>query len=624
MQRRSLFFYLTTITLVLFTFVSGYYFDKNQELERDVVAQAAESAAHQLAYSQREYQKARSQFISIVELLSHNRSLYEFVVKPSFENKTFVEEVWSSVAYNQKWYTQIRFLSQQGVEQIQLDYVDGKAIAADNERLQDQSHKDYFEFAQTLSKNEIGVWGVGFDNDYAEKTNTPQPNLRLITPVYVADSRAGYLVLTVDVEYLSSRLNFSSDERFAPEVVGQKGFYLSDIESDQADAQVDTELSFSRGFPNTWQMMQHDSSGYLNENNHLVIFNKVFLAPNQPLYLVIELGKQQIDELARKERESLMQEASLVLVLMLAFAIPATLLVSHLRKRSVESKLARAALSGMSALIISERNHQAIMVNDQFCELTGLTRNEVLSTNIIKNLLGDEQIERSLKIFEHVSQHQLWEGEITIPKMGEPKPVTALLRVQSVLESSGRVSYYISSIVDISDRKALEEQLRILSERDELTQLWNRRKFELELTRQSTLIERYPTAPNACLALLDIDYFKRINDELGHDEGDKVIASVAKMLESVLRETDFVARIGGEEFAIIMPHTSLVEAQLALERLRTAIEVDATLPITVSIGVTNFMSDSARCYKCADIALYESKSSGRNRVSTFTDAHKAA
>jgi len=79
--------------------------------------------------------------------------------------------------------------------------------------------------------------------------------------------------------------------------------------------------------------------------------------------------------------------------------------------------------------------------------------------------------------------------------------------------------------------------------------------------------------------------------------------------------TDFLARIGGEEFAVIMPHTSTPEAQLVVERLRQAIELDESLTITISAGISDLSQDSTRSYKCADIALYESKTLGRNQVS---------
>ena len=619
MRHKNIFLYSVTTTLVFFLVVSTYYFSKYQQTRQVVIDQTVKQALHQLAYSEREYSGVRSQFISIVELLSHSRNLYDYILSPTEAHKAVVEEVWSSVATNQKWYTQIRFLNLEGMEKIRLNYVNGEnKVYNAAQSLQDKSHRDYFSYAQTLTENQIGAWGIDLENEFGELVRPYQPALRLMTPVYVLGRRAGYLLLNVDVWYLASRLNYSPDRRYRPELLEEHGFYVASDDQSKLFGGIIAgreQHNLSKLFPKSWQQIRSTKSGYSMENGSLLVFNKIDLSPKQNFHLVITFSPKELKELAQRDINDLWQEASLVFLLMLAFVLPATLLLIHYRKRSIESQLARAALGGMSAMIISDRYHRAILVNEQFTKLTGLKQGDIESKNLIKNLLGDEQLERTFEIFEQVSREQLWEGELTISHAEGGEPVTVIGRIQSVLAPTGKVSYYITSIVDISDRKALEEQLRVLSERDSLTQLWNRRKFELELRRQTTLVERYPDMPQACLALLDIDYFKRVNDQLGHDEGDRVIAESARLLEQILRETDFVARIGGEEFAIIMPNTTLAEAVLALERLRIAIELEPSIPITVSIGVTDFSSDSTRSYKCADIALYDSKSHGRNRVS---------
>lgn len=140
-----------------------------------------------------------------------------------------------------------------------------------------------------------------------------------------------------------------------------------------------------------------------------------------------------------------------------------------------------------------------------------------------------------------------------------------------------------------------------------MTGLWNRRKFEEQLTHYANIVERYPDTPTTCLALFDIDHFKRINDERGHDEGDKVICSVAETLLREVRTTDFVSRVGGEEFAVIMPHTTVKEAEVVLNRLRVAVQLRSNMTVTVSAGYSDLTADRTRSYKCADIALYESK-----------------
>ncbi|MGF1752869.1 diguanylate cyclase, partial [Vibrio makurazakiensis] len=318
---------------------------------------------------------------------------------------------------------------------------------------------------------------------------------------------------------------------------------------------------------------------------------------------------------AERDLNDLGQEALIVSFIVLIFALPSALLVIHYRRRSMESKLARAALNGMSAVVISDKAHRTIMINNKFESMTGYSIKQVEGKNSLKMLFNDkDELNSMMSIWSHLAGEDVWEGEVACKtKLG--MPLTVLMRIHAMKNSVGKVSYYISSIVDITERKELENQLRHLSERDPLTQLWNRRKFEEQLENYTQIQQRYPNSHDTCLALIDIDHFKRINDELGHDEGDRVIKAVAQALEHSLRSTDMVSRVGGEEFAILMPHTPLSEAEIVLNRLRTFIGTSKGTPVTISVGVTDLSDNSTRSYKCADIALYESKSSGRDKVS---------
>lgn len=621
MRYKNVLAYLIVTALGFLILVSAYYYQKNQQIRLQVIDVTAKQSLHQLTYSEREYLSVTSQFTSIVELLSHSHNLYDYVRNPTQGHRTVVEEVWASVAVNQKWFTQIRFLDLEGVEEIRINYRSNEREASPAAVLQDKSDRDYFKYAQTLDENQIGSWGVDLEVEHGRFVVPYKPALRLLTPVFIQGNKAGYLVLNIDVWYLASLLNYSPDQRFSPEVIGEHGFYLAGKSQSKLFGNLlpaRSQFNFSRLFPIAWKSIRQKKSGYLIENQHLITFNQISLSARQTLYLVNNFSPQELDALVVGKRKDLLKEASIVLLLALVLVLPATLILIHYHNRSIESQLARAALSGMSAVVISDRQHRAMLVNDQFRRLTGYSQQDVRMKNIIKLLLGDDHLEKTFGLFEQVASEQIWEGELSFNKRGSSVPVTVILRVQAVLAKSNKVSYYITSIVDITDRKELEERLRVLSEKDVLTQLWNRRKFELELRNHSLLAERYSDAQNACLALLDIDYFKRINDEQGHDEGDRVIAHVASAIENSLREVDFVARIGGEEFAIIMPHTRLIDAEMCLNRLRIAIELNDTIPVTVSIGVTDLTENSTRSYKCADIALYESKTMGRNRVSVCT------
>ncbi|HEY6530465.1 MAG TPA: diguanylate cyclase [Cellvibrionaceae bacterium] len=165
-------------------------------------------------------------------------------------------------------------------------------------------------------------------------------------------------------------------------------------------------------------------------------------------------------------------------------------------------------------------------------------------------------------------------------------------------------------------------QLKILATIDGLTGLKNRRVFSENIEAEMRRHKRYKTPVS--LILLDVDSFKSFNDLFGHPAGDSTLITVAKLIESVTRETDCVARYGGEEFAVLLPETRLKEALQTAERIRIAI-ANAHWPhrnITVSLGVNTAADDNAdvkEFIEATDKALYKSKQNGRNQV---TMAHE--
>jgi diguanylate cyclase (GGDEF)-like protein len=147
---------------------------------------------------------------------------------------------------------------------------------------------------------------------------------------------------------------------------------------------------------------------------------------------------------------------------------------------------------------------------------------------------------------------------------------------------------------------------------DALTGVGNRRMFDESLESFRALFNRY--SKHFSLAMTDIDHFKRINDTLGHLQGDQALSMVGELLREMARETDILARYGGEEFVILMPETSLDEAGILCERVRQ--EIESKLELTVSIGTasTEHYGITDELLHAADQALYQAKASGRNLV----------
>ncbi|WP_252504354.1 GGDEF domain-containing protein [Sporosarcina sp. Marseille-Q4943] len=167
--------------------------------------------------------------------------------------------------------------------------------------------------------------------------------------------------------------------------------------------------------------------------------------------------------------------------------------------------------------------------------------------------------------------------------------------------------------------KEMNEELQVLAARDELTGLFNRRTFRKDL---AYAIEeaRENGGPSISLIIFDIDYFKKVNDLYGHALGDSVLMELARKMESIIQPPDVVARIGGEEFAVILHETDMHEAVNKAEQLRKFIAESEweSIAITISVGIAHLQDGDTSniLFTRADDALYESKRNGRNQVTS--------
>ncbi|HET8979001.1 MAG TPA: EAL domain-containing protein [Solirubrobacteraceae bacterium] len=195
--------------------------------------------------------------------------------------------------------------------------------------------------------------------------------------------------------------------------------------------------------------------------------------------------------------------------------------------------------------------------------------------------------------------------------------------VSTVLTDDGPV---ITSIIrDVTDRKRFETQLKHLADHDALTELFNRRRFEEELTEYGEYVRRYKET--GAVLLLDLDRFKYVNDTHGHKAGDEVIRAVGAALRESVRQTDVVARLGGDEFAVLLKNVHRVEAERVAElMLKTVRERELPLSgsratMTTSIGIAVFDEDvvTENLLVSADVAMYAAKDAGGNRFEVADD-----
>ena len=269
-------------------------------------------------------------------------------------------------------------------------------------------------------------------------------------------------------------------------------------------------------------------------------------------------------------------------------------------RAAAEERLSLAFDSAPIGMALSGADGLFVRVNRVLCEMTGYSEAELLQRSFADLAHPEEtdstQIERR---FARADGAELW---VEVHTSDVPGPDGASLGV-------------LGQIVDVTGRRQLENRLRHLADHDSLTGLINRRRFEEELERHVSHGRRY--GMDGALLVLDLDGFKDVNDQYGHRAGDRVLAGVAAVLRNRLRATDVVARFGGDEFAVLLPHAQAPEAEKVAKTIAEAIATEVTVPgghLSASVGFALFeegVLSPDDVLSAADAAMYAKKGGGR-------------
>lgn len=272
--------------------------------------------------------------------------------------------------------------------------------------------------------------------------------------------------------------------------------------------------------------------------------------------------------------------------------------------RREQDKLTTIIRSAREAIIVADATGKVTLVNPSAELLLGRTLNQITEGGFL-DVLDDQALMQRLLDDP--------EGKAEIFQRGD---LVLSAQASRINADDGHVAGSATLIRDITIEKNLEEELRKLSTVDALTDLFNRRFLDETLQLELDRARRYKH--DLSILMLDVDHFKKFNDQHGHDMGDRVLKAVALAMKASLRVTDFACRYGGEEFLMILPDTPACGALDTGERIRLAVEalvVDG-LKVTISIGCATFpdfdTDTQGKLVEKADQALYEAKRQGRN------------
>lgn len=292
--------------------------------------------------------------------------------------------------------------------------------------------------------------------------------------------------------------------------------------------------------------------------------------------------------------------------------------------REEEKMILSAAIEQTSvAILITDIDGDIIYANAAFEDISGYSIEEIIGKNprILKSGLTDPLIYE--KMWQTISSGGIWNGE-QINKKKDGSFYHEDSRITPIYNKDNELTYYMAVKHDITERKKLEEKLKETAIRDSLTNAYNRRYI---LERMNQIADNYKRAEKIfSIAVIDIDFYKSINDSYGHQVGDYVLVELVEIINETIRSYDILGRYGGEEFILIFPDTNKEKAYSVVKRILERVREhdflyeDNIIKCTFSTGIADSSEINIEDFnikdliKIADKRLYVAKDTGRNKI----------
>lgn len=438
-------------------------------------------------------------------------------------------------------------------------------------------------------------------------------------------SFGGIIVLSIDPGYFTSFYQKA-------EVGRQGAVLLAGLDGVLRARRVGSKLTFGEDYSKS-SLLQEQAKTMIGDFvsrggvDGITRFFSYRTLPGYPLVIAVGTGQEEV--LADFERKRRRDYGLAALFSAVVMAFSGMLMVTLARQKRAGIALAtsearfRAAFEQAAIGIVhTSMDRRYLQINQKYCDMLGYTRDELLGKSA-DSITHPEDRESS----SHHRQQLVSgiEDSVSAEKRYVRKDGSLIWvnrTVSLVRDHAGQPLYFLHLVEDIMERKRLESELRELAATDMLTGLPNRRAFIARLEEEHARLKRFD-AQQAAVLMLDLDYFKRINDTHGHPAGDAVLRRVAEVINKQIRQVDFCSRLGGEEFAMLLAGAAPVAALEFAERLRRKIAEASVayegkvITVTASIGVAALQAsdDSADAALLrADRALYKAKEVGRDRV----------
>ena len=279
------------------------------------------------------------------------------------------------------------------------------------------------------------------------------------------------------------------------------------------------------------------------------------------------------------------------------------------------------------AMCVIDREFNVLKINETFSKLFGIKKKQADNKKCFEIIPGSECHSSNCPLKKIIDGKLCPEADIE-KKTVDGSILSCIMSASAFRDPGGELYGMVLNFKDITYRKQLEEKLKELATTDGLTGIFNRRHFMELANREFDRAKRYGAA--LAMLMIDVDHFKSVNDTYGHDIGDEALILLADTGKNILRKVDVFGRIGGEEFAALLPDTDLNGAIITAERLKQAIQESCVVtkkgPVhfSISVGValvTESHETMGDLVRATDAALYRAKEKGRNRVEVSSQGH---
>lgn len=547
---------------------------------------------------------------NIVKSLANNKIIREYLISNNTHKKEEVEQIFFAIASSNNIIMQARLLDKNGQELIRVDRENKtkNVFLVDEKDFQNKKTRDYFKILSNSKKEDIWYSKIDLNIEHEQIEIPYKPTLRVALPLIQNNQFEGIVIVNILMNSLFDAIGTSSS--FEHYIIDKDQNYI---------LHKNNEFSFNK-YKNIKMDFKKDFPDGLNTIGVYIYPLKDILDNEDNPIMILKTKKDY--------KKDLMEEKINTAILVFALTVILSLIMAFLASRrpsNLQEKLVRAnqKLNEFTVIIdkyvitaTTKPDSTIIHVSSAFEKSSGYSKEELIGKPmaIIKNPKRDKHIIENL--WDTILNEKTWIGEIQNKNKNGNEYWLEQHIIPKINLLDNKIENFVSIGIDITTKKEIEK----IASTDKLTGIYNRRMLDDILQIELDIAQRHER--DLSLIIIDIDYFKNVNDKYGHLIGDETLKTMSKIISQNKRTSDIFGRYGGEEFLIICTQTNKDEAFILAEKLRLIVEEYNFSEIgtkTISLGISSFEKNDTieTLFKKADKALYCAKESGRNKTIVF-------